>query len=100
VNTWINLNALWKIIVIGLLAGAGLPALFAVGLRALNPRTSAGGAVVAGSAGGAVAQTGAQAQPAAAVGRAGLLGTVFAVLCFAVILAAIGWGIYSIVHNS
>jgi hypothetical protein len=32
VNTWINLNALWKIVVVGLLTGAGLPALFAVGL--------------------------------------------------------------------
>ena len=33
--SWINLSALWKIVVYGLLAGAGLPALFAVGLRAL-----------------------------------------------------------------
>jgi hypothetical protein len=37
VNSWINLNALWKIIVIGLLTGAGLPALFAIGLRLLSP---------------------------------------------------------------
>ena len=29
-NSWINLTALWKIVVIGLLAGAGLPALFAM----------------------------------------------------------------------
>ena len=34
-NSWINLNALGKIIVLGLLFGAGLPALFAVGLRSL-----------------------------------------------------------------
>ena len=33
--SWINLSALWKIVVFGLLAGAGLPALFAFGLRAL-----------------------------------------------------------------
>jgi hypothetical protein len=32
---WINLSAIWKIVVFGLLAGAGLPALFAIGLRAL-----------------------------------------------------------------
>ncbi len=32
---WINWNALWKIVLYGLLLGAGLPALFAVGLRAL-----------------------------------------------------------------
>ena len=87
-NTWINLNALWKIVVIGLLAGAGLPALFAVGLRALAP----GGATVA-SADGTTGAPGAAA-------RSGLLGTVIAALCFAVVLAAIGWGIYSIVNNS
>lgn len=33
--SWINLSAIWKIVVFGLLAGAGLPALFAIGLRAL-----------------------------------------------------------------
>jgi len=34
--SWINLSALWKIVVYGLLAGAGLPALFAIGLRTLS----------------------------------------------------------------
>ncbi len=34
--SWINLTALWKIIVFGLIAGAGLPALFAGGLYALS----------------------------------------------------------------
>ena len=28
-NDWINLTALWQIVVVGLIAGAGLPALFA-----------------------------------------------------------------------
>ena len=46
--SWINLTALWKIVVFGLLAGAGLPALFAVGLRALalpgGPRAQTAGA--------------------------------------------------------
>ena len=43
---WINLQALWKIIVFGLIAGAGLPALFAGGLYALSqgPRTRVAGA--------------------------------------------------------
>ncbi|HTZ92745.1 MAG TPA: hypothetical protein VMB74_10150 [Streptosporangiaceae bacterium] len=31
---WIDQQAVWEIVVVGLLAGAGLPALFAVGLRA------------------------------------------------------------------
>ncbi|WP_194911777.1 hypothetical protein [Catenulispora rubra] len=87
-NSWINLNALWKIVVIGLLAGAGLPALFAVGLRALAPR---GGA--AGSAGTAGTAGTAEAQP-------DLLGKVAAGICFLAVLAAMGWGVYSIVHNS
>ena len=34
--SWINLTALWKIIVFGLIAGAGLPALFAGGLYTLS----------------------------------------------------------------
>ena len=44
--SWINLTALWKIVVFGLLAGAGLPAIFALGLLALSKgsRTQAAGA--------------------------------------------------------
>ncbi len=34
--SWINLDAIWKIVVFGLLAGAGLPALFSLGLLALS----------------------------------------------------------------
>lgn len=88
-NSWINLNALWKIVVIGLLAGAGLPALFAVGLRALAPRGGTAGS--AGTAG--TAEASAEAQP-------DLLGKVAAGICFLAVLAAMGWGVYSIVHNS
>jgi hypothetical protein len=83
-NNWVNLHALWKIVVIGLLAGAGLPALFAIGLRALStgPRTAVVGSdddhVVGGSPVG--------------IGIAGI--------CFAIVLAAIGWGIYFIVKGS
>jgi hypothetical protein len=78
--SWINLDALWKIVVFGLLAGAGLPALFALGLLALSRggRTQAAGAdsdvVVGGNPAGMVA----------------------AALCFLVVLAAIGWGIYEV----
>ncbi|WP_030273814.1 hypothetical protein [Streptomyces sp. NRRL B-24484] len=80
-NSWVNLEALWKIMVVGLLAGAGLPALFAIGVRALNPPARAG---------------------APAAGRrtsAGPLNYAVAVLCFAVVLAAIGWGISVIVNH-
>jgi hypothetical protein len=87
-NSWINLTALWKIVVIGLAAGAGLPAIFAIGLRALNPRS---GSVPAGAGEGAAAP---------AVDRSNPAGLVIAVICFAAVLAGVGWGIYSIVHGS
>ena len=81
--SWINLDAIWKIVVFGLLAGAGLPALFAVGMLALSkgPRAQAAGAdgtdsdhVYGGSPTGAVA----------------------AAFCFLVVLAAVGWAIYEV----
>lgn len=86
-NDWINLHALWQIVVIGLLAGAGLPALFAVGLRALS-LPGGGGAAAAGAAG---------AEDDDRVIGGSTLGLAVAVLCFAVVLAAVGWGIYLIV---
>jgi hypothetical protein len=86
-NSWVDLHALWRIVLIGLICGAGLPALFAVGLRALSigPPTNA-----------AVADGGPTPAPAAARP----LGIGVAAVCFAVVLAAIGWGIYLIVAGS
>jgi hypothetical protein len=77
---WIDGTALWQIVLLGLIAGAGLPALFAVGLRALA-LPGRGGTASAGSdrvVGGSP------------------LGKAVAVVCFAVVLAAIGWGIWAI----
>jgi hypothetical protein len=82
VNSWINLDALWRIVVVGTLTGAGLPAVFALGLRALSPRAAAG-----------------PGQDAAAR-SAGPLGYTVAGVCFAVVLASIGWGIAVIVNHS
>ncbi len=83
-NSWIDLHALWQIVVVGLLAGAGLPALFAVGLRALSlpghgqpPVSADSDQVIGGSR----------------------IGMAAAVVCFAVVLAAVGWGIYIIVNG-
>jgi hypothetical protein len=85
VNSWIDLHALWQILVVGLLAGAGLPALFAVGLRALSlpghgaaPIAADSDRVIGGSRPGVAA----------------------AVLCFAVVLAGVGYGIYIVVNGS
>ena len=78
---WINLSALWKILVFGLIAGAGLPALFAVGLRSL-------------------ALPGSRVQTAGAdddhVYGGNILGAIIAGICFLIILAALGWGIYEV----
>ena len=78
--SWINLAAIWKIVVFGLLAGAGLPALFALGLLAL----SKGGRAQAAGGDSDVAVGG---NPASIV---------VAAFCFLVVLAAISWGIYEI----
>ena len=79
-NSWINLTALWKIVVFGLIAGAGLPAIFAVGMVSLSwgPKTQTAGADSDAIVGGSVA------------------GMVIAALCFLIVLAAIGWGIYEV----
>ena len=50
--SWINLSALWKILVFGLIAGAGLPALFATGLYALSLGPHRAQAATAGADGG------------------------------------------------
>ena len=79
--SWINLSAIWKILVFGMIAGAGLPALFAVGMRALalpGSRVQTAGADSDHLVGGNV------------------LGMIVAAICFLIVLAAIGWGIYEI----
>ncbi|BEP15605.1 hypothetical protein acdb102_39160 [Acidothermaceae bacterium B102] len=81
-SDWINLHAIGNILWVGLLLGAGLPALFAVGLLALDyDETDA--AVAAGTA--------AVTRNPVRVAAAGL--------CFAVVLAAVAYGIYFIVNG-
>jgi hypothetical protein len=86
--SWINLSALWKIVVFGLLAGAGLPALFAYGLRAL---AWPGGARVQTAGAG----TGADSDSDHLVGG-NVLGIIIAVIIFLIILAALGWSVYEV----
>ncbi|WP_261555640.1 hypothetical protein [Frankia tisae] len=86
-NSWIDLDALWKIVVIGLLAGAGLPALFAVGLRAVS---------LPGRDGGSPATEACDDR----ILGSNPLGLAAGVVCFAVVLAAIAWGIYSVVAGT
>jgi hypothetical protein len=83
VQNWINLGALWRTAVVGLLAGAGLPALFALGIRAL-----------------AGAQQPAGVNPVSDRVRSSHPAIVAAGLCFGVVVAAIGYGIYLIVSST
>ena len=82
---WIDLSALGQIVLVGLICGAGLPALFAVGLRALYL--------------GATTNPTGPAQSERIVGGSPL-GIAAASVCFAVVLAAVGWGIYLIVAGT
>lgn len=99
VNSWINLSALWQIVVVGLLAGAGLPALFAVGLWFLNmPGNRVATAGVGAGAGGHHEVSGHPDEETVYGGNT--MGLVVACVCFAIILAAIGYGIYLIVAGT
>ncbi len=98
-DKWINLTALWEIVVIGLLAGAGLPALFAVGLRFLN--MSGTRVATAGAAGGARTHHEVSGHPGEETVYGGNpMGLVVACVCFGIILAAVGYGIYLIVAGT
>jgi hypothetical protein len=88
-NSWIDLHALWRILVVGLICGAGLPALFAVGLKALTIGGKQEPAVA-----GVPDSGGAEARIAG-----NPLGLAIATVCFLVVLAAIAWGIYIIVNG-
>jgi hypothetical protein len=79
-DDWINLSALWKIVVFGLIAGAGLPTLFAIGMLALSQ--------------GPKART-ADADSDVIVGGSPV-GIAAAAVCFLIVVAAIVWGIYKV----
>ena len=84
--SWINLSALWKIIVYGLIAGAGLPALFAGGLYVLSLGPNRARAATAGPDGG---------DSDVLIGGS-VVGMVLAAIAFLIVLAAIGWSVYEI----
>jgi hypothetical protein len=88
-SSWIDFHALWQILVVGMLAGAGLPALFAIGLRVLAPPRRQ-----------AAAAAGAQPQGTGGAVTSSPLNIAGASACFAIVLAAVGYGIYLIVAGS
>lgn len=85
-NDWIDLGALGKILLGSLICGALLPAVFAIGLRALHL-----GAPATAVEGDASSERLVGGNP---------VGIAIAVVCFAAVLAAIGWGIDLIVESS
>ena len=74
-----TLSSLWEIVVFGILLGAGLPAVFALGLKALSPQTAL--APVSSSGTAPMAQIGA--------GRKVLSGVCFAIVIVAVVIAIV-----------
>lgn len=74
-----TLSSLWEIVVFGILLGAGLPAVFALGLRALSPRAAL--APVSPS-GGTVPME-----------QVGARRKAIAVVCFGVVIAAVATAI-------
>ncbi|MCZ4568783.1 hypothetical protein [Rhodococcus erythropolis] len=76
-----TVDSLWQVVLVGLLLGAGLPAIFAIGLKSLD-------AGQRGSGGGSTAV--AARSPFAVAG---------AVVCFAVVLIAIVTGILFIMQG-
>jgi hypothetical protein len=90
--SWINYQALWKIVVYGLIAGAGLPALFAVGLRALAWPGARLQSAVAG-VGAGTAGTGADDDH---LYGGNVFGLIIAVIIALAILAALGWCVFEV----
>jgi hypothetical protein len=80
------LQALWQVALVALVLGAGIPALFAVGVRSLN----SGRTVAVGAGGG---QLGAGSDKPTAAGLTG------AVICFTISIAAALFGIVVIVYG-
>jgi hypothetical protein len=84
-NSWIDLTALWQIVVVGLIAGAGLPALFAIGMVAISQSGS-----------GRAQTAGADSDTSDTLVGGSVPGMIAGGVCFLIVLAAIGWGIVAI----
>lgn len=83
-NVSFALDGAWKVLVAGLVLGAGLPALFAVGIRSLA-LGAAGTTIDAGLPSSASSD---EPHP---------LGKILAVVCFAIVVTAVALGIVFIV---
>jgi len=85
-------DALWQVLLVGLLRGAGLPALFALGMRSLSTGRTV--TVGAGVGGGSLRDgEGADSSKPSALGLAG------AVVCFSIVVLAVAFGIVVIIFG-
>lgn len=80
-SQWIDVKAVWEIVVIGLICGAGLPAIFAIGMRAI-----------------ALPARG-HPEDSRAIFGGNPMEIALAALCFLIVLAAVGYGIFIIVNS-
>lgn len=89
-NVFLALDGAWRVLIASLVLGAGLPAMFALGVRAL---------ALEGQGAGTPDRSGTPGQP----GRRSMpkpLARALALLCFAVVLAGVTLGITYIVASS
>jgi hypothetical protein len=85
-SDYIDLKVVGQVIAAGVVLGAGLPLVFAAGLRALSPAGADSTGAASYRSGFVVTRN-----PAAIA---------VAILCFAVVAASVAFGIYLITHKS
>ena len=85
------LDALWQVLLVGILLGAGLPALFALGLRSLNAGRVASHATVG---------VGGSGQPGPDTSKPSPAGLAGAIVCFTILIAAVIFGIVVIIFGN
>ncbi|MBY6413598.1 hypothetical protein HQ346_17585 [Rhodococcus sp. BP-252] len=86
-----TIDSLWQVVLVGLLLGAGLPAIFAVGLKALSIGEARDDGSTTATASSGLSAGSTTARPVVA--------TAAAALCFAVVIVAIVAGILFIMKD-
>jgi hypothetical protein len=87
------LHSLWQVLAVGLLLGAGLPALFALGMRSLDTGRTVTVGAGSPTAGGSSVRGGMDTSKPSALGLAG------AVICFSIVVLAVVFGIVVIIFG-
>ncbi|MFI2105365.1 hypothetical protein ACH436_18885 [Isoptericola sp. NPDC019693] len=96
---FIEWGALGQVLVAGLIVGAGIPALFALGLRLLAGTTSADPAAASSAAQRGADESGAPASRVVAIPRPSTARLVGAIACMGVVVGAIAFGLVFLVSG-